>query len=119
MVVFCDQIPWDQVGCVSKYSLIGACFGALGIPLALGIIPLVLGFGVGGIVAGSIGSIMMTCHQGYTPAGGWVAMMQSIGTNGFAVGFNPPVMIISCVLGLVGGGYVALYYEGYCDVPLY
>lgn len=74
---------------------------------------------MGGIIAGSIGSIMMACHQGYTPAGGWVAMMQSIGTKGFIVGFNPSVMIISCALGLVGGGYVALFYEGYCEVPLY
>ena len=87
--------------------------------LATGIILLVLGFGVGGIIAGSIGSKLMSCHGGYTPVGGVVATMQSIGTVGFKVGFHPYVMIASCVLRLAGGGYVALFYEGYSDVPLH
>ncbi|KAF9294561.1 hypothetical protein BGZ88_003687 [Linnemannia elongata] len=68
LIVFWDQIPWDQVGCVSKYGLIGACYGALGIPFALGIIPRALGFSAGGIIAGSIASMMMAFYAGFTPA---------------------------------------------------
>ncbi|KAH7055286.1 hypothetical protein BKA57DRAFT_247941 [Linnemannia elongata] len=119
LIDFWDQIPWDQVGCVSKYGLIGACYGALGIPFALGIIPRALGFSAGGIIAGSIASMMMAFYAGFTPAGGFVAIMQSIGAVGLFAGFNPYVMIAACVVGLVGGACVALFYDGFCDVPLY
>ncbi|KAF9117492.1 hypothetical protein BGX30_005417, partial [Mortierella sp. GBA39] len=93
VVVFWDQMPWDQIGCVSKYSLIGACFGALGIPLAAGAFLFALGFSVVGIRVLSLGAMMMSRHGGYTPVGGVVATLQSIGTGGFMAGFQPKVMI--------------------------
>lgn len=112
-----DQIPWDQVGCVSKYIFITASLGTLFVPLIVTVVPRVLGFKEDGIRYESIGSRMMSYHNGYTPAGGFVASMQSLGTRGIFFGMNIFTMIVGCLLGAGWGVYLVLFGEGYCDVP--
>ncbi|KAF9535935.1 hypothetical protein EC957_001382, partial [Mortierella hygrophila] len=82
VALFWDQIPWDRIGCVSKYSLAGACLGALGIPLATGAILLAFGFTAAGIRILSFAAWLMSLYGGNTPVGGIVATMQSIGARG-------------------------------------
>lgn len=105
------------LGCglkVSPYGIAGAVIGAIGLPLTLCLIPVALGFGVEGIYAASCAATCMACHGGYTPAGGFVATMQSIGTLGFFAGFNIVTLIIGAVAGLAGGGYYGVAYVGMC-----
>ncbi|KAG0044032.1 hypothetical protein BGZ83_010729 [Gryganskiella cystojenkinii] len=107
---------WDNMGVildclasVAKYLLIGACSGALGLPILVATVPFLLGFTVGGVTAGSLAALMMTCHAGYIPVGGFVAMMQSLGTMGLAAGFNAITVVIGCLSGMALGGYLALF----------
>ncbi|KAF9093616.1 hypothetical protein BGX23_003119 [Mortierella sp. AD031] len=100
---------------VCKYVLIGAFAGALGLPILVAVVPFMLGFTVGGVVSGSLAALMMTCHAGYIPVGGFVAMMQSIGTMGIYAGFNFVTIVIGCIGGMVGGGYKALYVDNVCE----
>ncbi|KAK5807974.1 hypothetical protein F5H01DRAFT_67373 [Linnemannia elongata] len=112
-----DQIPWDQVGCVSKYIFMATCIGVLFFSLIIIVVPRVLGFTEDGIEYGSIGSHMMAYHNGYTPVGGFVANMQSYGARGIFSGINAFTMVVGCLLGAGWGVYLVLFGEGYCDVP--
>lgn len=117
-VVFWDQISWDQIGCVCKYILIGACSGSLGLPLFISVGLPLIGFTVGGIVSGTLATCMMAFHRGYTPVGGVVAHMQSAGTRGGQAGFQQPIIILGCIFGALLGSYYGLFVERFCGAPL-
>ncbi|KAK3830322.1 MAG: hypothetical protein J3R72DRAFT_455922 [Linnemannia gamsii] len=108
----------ECVSSVCKYLLIGAFSGALGLPILVVTVPFLLGF-TGGVTAGSLAALMMTCHAGYIPVGGFVAMMQSIGTMGLAAGFNLFTVVIGCFSGMLLGGYWAIFQDHVCsaDIP--
>jgi len=98
---------------VFKYVPIGACTGALGLPLLVGTVPLLLLFTVEGVATGSIAALLMTCHAGYIPIGGFVATMQSIGTMGIYIGFDFFTVATGCLAGMGLGGYKALYIDDF------
>ncbi|KAI8604566.1 hypothetical protein EDD21DRAFT_365973 [Dissophora ornata] len=100
---------------VCKYVLVGCFSGALGLPVIVATVPFLLGFTAGGIVAGSCGAILMACHAGYVPIGGFVAVMQSIGSMGIYAGFNLITVSLGVVSGGVLGGYIALYVDKVCS----
>ncbi|KAF9364105.1 hypothetical protein BGX34_002472, partial [Mortierella sp. NVP85] len=102
---------------VSLYGVVGAVFGAVALPLTLSAIPCILGFGVEGIYAASCAATCMACHGGYTPAGGFVATMQTLGTMGIAAGFNIFTVVIGATAGLIGGGYYSVVHVGVCPAP--
>lgn len=93
---------------VAKYSCVGALSGGLGLCTVIAIIPPLLGFAVGGIVGGSVAALLMAFHGGFTPAGGFVAFMQSTGTCGLYAGFNPVIFYIGSSIGLFAGAYLAI-----------
>ncbi|KAK3830323.1 MAG: hypothetical protein J3R72DRAFT_455923 [Linnemannia gamsii] len=95
-----------------KYTLIGTCAGALGLPILVVTVPFLLGFTVGGAVAGSCATVMMRFHAGHIPIRGFVATMQSIGTMGLAAGFNLFTVRLGCFSGMVLGVYL-----GYISRP--
>ncbi|KAK3809324.1 MAG: hypothetical protein J3Q66DRAFT_353523 [Benniella sp.] len=106
----------ECIGEVCKYILIGGCVGSIAIPFIVAAIPFLLGFGVGGIVSGSIASMLMARHNGYVPINGFVSNMQRMGEKGWQAGFNPGTIILGCILGLCFGGFLALSVHDVCSV---
>ena len=101
--------PLTFVGLLLKNAGIGMISGAVGLPVVVGVVPFLLGFTVGGIATGSIAAFCMAFHAGYTPIGGFVATMQSIGSVGLKAGFNWVTVIIGAILGGLVGEYITIY----------
>ena len=97
------------VGLLLKNAGIGMIFGAVGLPVVVGVIPFLLGFTVGGIATGSIAAFCMAFHAGYVPIGGFLATMQSIGSVGLKAGFNRFTVIIGAILGGLVGVNISLH----------
>ncbi|KAB5593741.1 Transmembrane protein [Ceratobasidium theobromae] len=65
-------------------------------------IPLLLGFGPAGVIAGSIAAGFQSAAYGaFTPAGGLFAVLTSVGMLGIA---SPPAVITAVVVASVAGG---------------
>ncbi|KAG0225804.1 hypothetical protein BGX31_007496, partial [Mortierella sp. GBA43] len=81
------------------YAALGA---AIGLALALVAPQLVgaLGFGIGGITAGSPAAALMASYEGYVTVGSLCAILQSIG----AVGLSAAVTALLGLLGAAIGG---------------
>ncbi|TPX35732.1 hypothetical protein SmJEL517_g01978 [Synchytrium microbalum] len=89
-----------------KNGCMGIVIGAIGLPLIIATIPFLLGFTVGGIASGSIAAFCMAFHRGYVPIGGFVATMQSIGTNGLYLACRKATVCFGALVGLFIGCYV-------------
>ncbi|KAM6427523.1 uncharacterized protein PHA67_002683 [Liasis olivaceus] len=93
--------PWRNDSILG--AVVGLGVAAVGIPAAIG----VLGFGSGGIVAGSIGTKMMSAaaiaNGGGVAAGGVVATLQSIGAAGVPTAVSAAATAGGAVLGALKG----------------
>ncbi|KAG0265472.1 hypothetical protein DFQ27_000609 [Actinomortierella ambigua] len=67
------------------------------------------------VVAGSLAAVLMWCHMGHIPVGGFVALMQSLGTMGLMAGYNIVVMSISAIVGMIGMVYIAVRVQEVCS----
>ncbi|KAF9163448.1 hypothetical protein DFQ26_002497 [Actinomortierella ambigua] len=108
-------IPWTCILYVIGYALTGAISGAFLLPLLVPLALFLAGFTVGGVVAGSLAAVLMWCHMGHIPVGGFVALMQSLGTMGLMAGYNVVVMSISAIVGMIGMVYIAVRVQEVCS----
>lgn len=100
---------------MSQALLVGALIGAVSIPFAVGMFPVLLGFAIGGIVGGSPASMMMAYHDGYVPVDGFVARMQARGEMGFLGGYNKYTIALGALVGMVFNAYVAIHRDHFCS----
>ncbi|KAK3825385.1 MAG: hypothetical protein J3Q66DRAFT_327642 [Benniella sp.] len=68
-----------------KLTIAAASGAAVGPVAIVGVVTL-LGFGAGGIVAGTPAAAFMAIYGGAVPAGGLCAILQSIGAGGLSAG---------------------------------
>ncbi|KAI9240388.1 MAG: hypothetical protein BYD32DRAFT_408657 [Podila humilis] len=99
---------WKCTISISGTLLVGACTGAIALPLTVGIILPLIGFATRGIVGGSPAARMMAYHEGYVPIDGFVARMQSRGERGYTV-------VLGALAGLALNGYEAIYLNHLCS----
>jgi hypothetical protein len=87
-------INWNKVAKV----VVGALL-ALGVVAAVGAIVGALGFGPGGILAGTAAAGIMSSYGGFVTAGSLCAIAQSIG----AIGIPSAIYVSACIAGAVAG----------------
>ena len=75
------MLNWKTGLGIAAGCTVAGCAAPVIVPYAAG----VLGFGVGGIKAGTTAAYLMSLYGGAVPAGGAVATLQSIGAAGIGL----------------------------------
>ena len=112
-----EKLIWlkDMLLEMLPYVGIGVLCGAL-LPILLFLIVLALGFGVSGVVAGSLAAC---CQPPHVVAGSCFAILQHVGATAGLLIFIPKTSIIGGVVGLVFFTYCkATSYDPTIDISI-